>query len=228
MVNARIEERIAVSADDDEGMFADQRREAIVQLFTESQAGTDPAVALAELRAAHTTVADDGTEQFDELAYTEALNVRLVEQQPVTEADLVALAGNRSQNVQEAILAANAGLAARIVMGEAAAAETDDDGNIRMQVRLSASEDIPQPVPAAAEPVAATFQCADGPTVTARIFGSDQLELDDGKSVRSLARTRSASGARYTGEDVGFWEKGDEAMLTIGESRYDCLKAGSN
>ena len=228
-VDALIEERIGIASDEDEGMYADLRREAVEQLFSESQTGTDPAVALAEVRAANTTVDEAGESQFDELAYTEALRAALVESQPVTDADLLALADGRAESVRQAIVEIDPGIAARVAGTDASASELDDEGNVRMQVRLSTSEDLP-PAPAEDEPpvAAVTFACADGPTLSVSFPDSDQLQLDDGTGTRALARVRSASGGRYAGDGIEFWEKGGEAMLTIGESRYECLRAASN
>jgi membrane-bound inhibitor of C-type lysozyme len=224
-VDARIDERIDLPTSDDADMYADRRREVIEQLFTESVTDTDPALALSELRAAHTTVNEGGESQFDELAFTEAMRDRLVEMQPVSETDLLALAEARAQSVRRAILESDAGLAARVTAAEASTAEPDDDGNIRMQVRLSASEDLPPaPQESRSTTVSATFACTGGPTVSLRFPDPEQLELDDGNSARSLTRIRSASGARYAGDGAEFWEKGDEAMLTIGEARYECRK----
>ena len=75
----------------------------------------------------------------------EALRTRLVESQPLIEADLTALAEARASSLRTAILTANNGLATRIVAAGHESGEADDDGNIRMQVRLSASEDLPEP-----------------------------------------------------------------------------------
>jgi membrane-bound inhibitor of C-type lysozyme len=226
MVDARIDERIEVASDGDEEMYADLRREVIEQLFTESMTDTDPAVVLSEVRAATTAVNETGESQFDELAFAEALRDKLVDMQPVTETDLLALAEARAQSVRQAMLESDAGIAARVVSAEAATGESDDDGNIRMQVRLSASEDLPSAPQEAEPPMASmTFDCTDGPTVSVRFLDAGQLHLDDGTEVRTLARVRSASGGRYAGDDVEFWEKGDEAMLSIGDARYDCRKS---
>ena len=225
MVDARIDERIELASDGDEDMYADRRREVIEQLFTESVTDADPALALSEVRAANTTVNESGESQFDELAFAEALRDRLVDMQPVTDADLLALAEARAQSVRQAILESNPDIAARVIAAEASAAESDDDGNIRMEVRISASEDLPPAPQEAPSPVAsATFACADGPTVSVRFPDAGQLQLDDGAKVLTLMRVRSASGGRYAGDGVEFWEKGDEAMLTIGESRFECRK----
>jgi membrane-bound inhibitor of C-type lysozyme len=225
-VDQRIEERIDASGGDgDEEMYADQRRAAIEELFTESLSESDPVAALAEVRDANTTTTDDGTMQFDSLAYTEALRGRLIDRQTISDDELRSLATARAQNVRDAILATNPELAPRIVVEQPAAAENDGDGNVLMPVQLSASEDAPaSPPEAEAVDTNTTFNCTDGPTVSVRFMRDGEIELDDGDRIRTLGVTRSASGARYSDGDIEFWEKGDEAMLTIGDTRHACRK----
>ncbi len=134
-VDQMIEERIA-AAKDDEAMYAEQRLETVEQLLTESLTDADPGAILEEERAAHTGLTDDGKEQFDALAYTEALRNRLIELQVVAEAELVSLGTARVENVRQAILDSNAELDSRIVVDEAAAVDAEDE-RIRMKLRLS-------------------------------------------------------------------------------------------
>jgi membrane-bound inhibitor of C-type lysozyme len=37
-----------------------------------------------------------------------------------------------------------------------------------------------------------------------------------------LERQRTASGARYAGDDIDFWNKGGESMLNVGGHLYTC------
>jgi uncharacterized membrane protein len=72
---------------------------------------------------------------------------------------------------------------------------------------------------------ATPWQCGDL-RVSTQMEG-DSLRLSGPFGVRSLAGLRSASGARY-GDEQGteFWEKADEAMLTLdGERQPDCRKS---
>jgi hypothetical protein len=108
-----IEELIA-AAKDDEAMYADQRRKAVEVLLTEALAGTDPRATLDEARAAHTAPGEDGKEQFDALAYTEALRAQLIELQALGETELESLAVARAQNARQAILDVNAELDSRV------------------------------------------------------------------------------------------------------------------
>jgi hypothetical protein len=134
-VDGMIEERIA-AAKDDEAMYAEQRLETVEQLLTESLTDADPGAILDEERAAHTVETDDGKEQFDALAYTEALRNRLIELQVVEEAELVSLGAARVENARQAILDSNGELDSRIVVDEAAAVDIEDE-RIRMKLRLS-------------------------------------------------------------------------------------------
>ena len=135
-VDQMVEERIA-AAKDDKAMYADQRQEAIEELLRESLAEADSAPILDEARSAHTTQDDDGKEQFDALAYTEALRTRLIDMQPVGEEELGSLGAARAESVRQAIVDANAELGARISVDESTAVEGDDDELVRMKMRLS-------------------------------------------------------------------------------------------
>jgi membrane-bound inhibitor of C-type lysozyme len=65
---------------------------------------------------------------------------------------------------------------------------------------------------------AATFDCADGKSITALFYPDADthvdLSLSDGRSL-SVAYATSASGARYANEDESFvfWNKGDTAFI---------------
>jgi hypothetical protein len=131
-----IEARIT-SAQDDKAMYADQRRKAVEALLIEALAGTDPQAALDEVRQAHTAPGDDGKEQFDALAYTEALRAQLVELQPLGEAELESLAAARAQNARQAILDVDAELDSRVTMEASGTVNADEDARVRMELRLS-------------------------------------------------------------------------------------------
>ena len=134
-VDAAIEERIA-AAKDDRAMYAEQRFDAVEQLLTEALADSDPGAKLDEVREAHTSLNDDGKEQFDALAYTEALRGQLIELQSLGEDELVSFGATRVENVRQAIVAVNAELDARIVIDAPAAVGVDDE-TVRMKLRLS-------------------------------------------------------------------------------------------
>ncbi|MDH3953524.1 MAG: DUF748 domain-containing protein [Gammaproteobacteria bacterium] len=134
-VDQVIEDRIA-AADDDKAMYADQRREAVEQLVTELLTDADPAAILDEIRTTHTAQGDDGKEQFDALAYTEALRTRLIDAQPLGETELASLGAARAENVRQAVLDSNAELDSRIAVDAPAAVDIDDDERVRMKLTL--------------------------------------------------------------------------------------------
>jgi hypothetical protein len=94
------------------------------------------AAILDETRKAHTTLNDDGKEQFDAVAYTEALHERLIDLQPVSEEELASLGAARVENLRQAILAANADLDSRIMIDAPSAVDVDDE-LVRMKLSLS-------------------------------------------------------------------------------------------
>jgi hypothetical protein len=134
MVDKAVEERIAGA--DDEAMYAEQRREAVEELISESLADTGPATILDETRIAHTTVDDDGKEQFDAVAYTEALRTRLIEAEPLGEEQLLSLAAARADSVRQAIVEANAELGTRVETEAPTTVDVEDDGRLRMKLAL--------------------------------------------------------------------------------------------
>lgn len=69
------------------------------------------------------------------------------------------------------------------------------------------------------------FNCTDNLTASIRYLDPETAELTVNGGNHLLQRQRSASGARYVGPEVEFWNKGREAMLRLGESRYDCSAA---
>ena len=134
-VDGMIEERVA-AAKDDKTMYADQRREAIEDLLGESLVESELAAILDETRKTHTTLNDDGKEQFDAVAYTEALHERLIDLQPVSEEELASLGAARVENLRQAILAANADLDSRIMIDAPSAVDVDEE-LVRMKLSLS-------------------------------------------------------------------------------------------
>ena len=68
------------------------------------------------------------------------------------------------------------------------------------------------------------FDCADAGLARVRFVGPDTIELllDDESMI--LASERAASGAKYVKGDVVFWNKGDEALLLLGEARHSCIR----
>jgi hypothetical protein len=143
-VDTAIEERIA-AAKDDKAMYAEQRLETVEQLLEEALAGADPAAKLDEVRKTHTTVNDDGKEQFDALAYTAALREQLIDLQPLDDAELLLLADGRAQNVRDAILASKPETGSRIIAEAPGIVDVEDDGRVQMKVNIASSKDVSKP-----------------------------------------------------------------------------------
>ena len=78
--------------------------------------------------------------QFDQLAYTAELRRQLIEQQLVSEEELVELASARAENVRAALAEASPELADRLRTRELQAVEAEEDGAVRMDVTLSSKE----------------------------------------------------------------------------------------
>ncbi len=135
LVDAAIEERIT-AANDDKTMYAEQRREVVEELLAEAQAEADAAAILAEVREAHTTLNDEGKEQFDAVAYTEALRARLIDAQPLGEEELLSLAAAREDSVHQAVVGEDAELGTRVVSDAPATVDVDDGGRVRMKLTL--------------------------------------------------------------------------------------------
>jgi hypothetical protein len=138
-----VEARITTLTDDNKVMYAEQRFAVIEQLFEEAGIAENPSLALAEVHRSHTTLTEDGSEQFDALAYTEALRIELIEIQPLGDDVILALANRRAELVRQALLTASPALASRITMDAAVAVKENDDGTLRMQIRLSADDSAP-------------------------------------------------------------------------------------
>jgi len=146
-LDATVEARIVKldSAADSEDMYADQLMNVLEMLFVESPVATDGSLALEELRIRFTTVPDaDGnarpTAEFDQLAYTNELRRKLIENQAVSESALADLASERARNTRAAILENNETLAHRVNIVASQSIAKKPDEMIRMRVRLSVGE----------------------------------------------------------------------------------------
>jgi heat shock protein HslJ len=104
----------------------------------------------------------------------------------------------------------------------------DSEGAVRVDLVAAVGPDSEAPAEAPEDLPGSTehrFLCSDLGTVAFRFVGPDTIELRAGEARFVLPRQRTASGARYASEDAEFWNKGDEAMLTIGDSRYTCERS---
>jgi membrane-bound inhibitor of C-type lysozyme len=68
------------------------------------------------------------------------------------------------------------------------------------------------------------FDCGDAGTIEFRFLGPDTIEVTTGIDRYVMQHQRAASGARYIGEGAEFWNKGDEALFTVGEQRFECKR----
>ncbi len=67
-----------------------------------------------------------------------------------------------------------------------------------------------------------TFTCDSKLNATITNQDEESATLDYNKHQYQLIRQRSASGVKYTNENVLFWTKGKEAMLIIDGNKYHC------
>ena len=88
---------------------------------------------------------------------------------------------------------------------------------------FAACADRPEP----RAPVNVAFTCQDGQSPVLRVFQDDRatIRLDDGRVVE-MAREAAASGERYGGDGLTFWQKGREATLEVGGRSTDCKRTG--
>jgi heat shock protein HslJ/membrane-bound inhibitor of C-type lysozyme len=68
------------------------------------------------------------------------------------------------------------------------------------------------------------FDCEAKGAISFHFVGPDTIELTTGELTRVLTREPTASGARYAGDALEFWNKGDEALFTIGKERFTCKR----
>lgn len=68
------------------------------------------------------------------------------------------------------------------------------------------------------------FDCGDAGKVEFRLIGPDTIEVIAGTNRYTMQHQRTASGARYESDGAVFWNKGDEALLTIRDQRFECKR----
>ena len=74
-------------------------------------------------------------------------------------------------------------------------------------------------------PAAAVFLCESGATVSAYFYNEtrfDSLVINRGPDQALLYRVRSASGAKYEGQNVAFWQKGTSAQMEWNGEKNAC------
>ncbi|MGI9200364.1 MAG: META domain-containing protein [Woeseiaceae bacterium] len=104
--------------------------------------------------------------------------------------------------------------------------ETSNE-RIRAVAYVSAPEvavaSSPQPLDQAAIEGFA-FDCGAAGTADVRFVGPDTIELIFADKIYILSLQRAASGAKYSTDDVTFWNKGDEALIEISEQGHRCIR----
>lgn len=66
------------------------------------------------------------------------------------------------------------------------------------------------------------FDCGDAGQLSMRYVGPETVEIKHADKTYILPREPSASGVKFAKEETGFWMKGDEAMLTLGNKKITC------
>lgn len=67
-----------------------------------------------------------------------------------------------------------------------------------------------------------SYDCEDYGPVSTRLLAKEIMEFTNAGGRFLLQAVRSASGARYAGENIEFWSKGREALLLLNEDQFRC------
>ena len=130
-----MEARIA-ELQDEGGMYADNRRAVLENLFRESYPDS---AELEALQKQYTAAADaENAGQFDSVAYTAEVQQWVTELQVIGESQLTELGMLRASAVRDALLASEPALADRISIIEAEQVASEADNTLKMPVSLSA------------------------------------------------------------------------------------------
>jgi membrane-bound inhibitor of C-type lysozyme len=73
-----------------------------------------------------------------------------------------------------------------------------------------------------------TFRCDDGSAIEATFDNAPDpatVQLVRGDQTFTLPQALSASGARYVGDNIEFWNKGDDAMVDWQGQNLECSTA---
>ena len=139
-VDALVDEQMSEKGESPD-MFVKRQRKVLEKLYKDSVQDAD----IKALRASFTRSPTEGAKaQLDEVAYSADLRRQLAELQPVSDAQLDALAENRAGAVMGALLAASPTLENQLSQSEPAQSETTDSQWIEMKLELEVL-DIPVP-----------------------------------------------------------------------------------
>ena len=139
-----LEQRVTelTASSDPETQYADLRRQALEQMYSEQmQAGT-VTLTLDELRTQFTALVEiegqaEPQPSLDRLAYANRLRAQLIELQEVQQSDLDTLANARAEALKTALLAIDVGLQERVSIDEIQAITRAQDEPIKMQISLA-------------------------------------------------------------------------------------------
>ncbi len=101
------------------------------------------------------------------------------------------------------------------------------DGSSKQRLKLI--QMAPRPGPQNSKPdqslaQTVTFRCENAGSIGIRFLGPETIEVSTEGRVAVLQRLRSASGAEYAGENMRFWNKGNEALFSMDGREYHCTK----
>ncbi len=131
----QVEARIA-ELQDEGGMYAENRRAVLENLFREAYPDSTE---LEALQTKYTAAADaENAGQFDSVAYTAEVQQWVTELQVIGEPQLTDLGMLRAAAVRDALLASEPALADRISITEAEQVTSEPDDTLKMPVSLSA------------------------------------------------------------------------------------------
>jgi len=66
------------------------------------------------------------------------------------------------------------------------------------------------------------YSCDNNLTATITSEDDENAKLEYNQQQYQLVRQKSASGVKYTNDDILFWTKGNEAMLIIDGNKHHC------
>lgn len=136
----RLEQALAVPVTDEQEQRPAQRRLQLLEQMYLARAvqGADSEAFLLGLRQEHTGQQVGEDEQFDDLAYSEALRRALISLEPVSGSDLADLATQRAQAIASAMAALDANLEARVRIEQGAAQAEAGQDRVRFALELTA------------------------------------------------------------------------------------------
>lgn len=140
-VDQRIEASVAAMKSAGEALSTEQRRRVMEQMLANSEPGSD----LLALQQEFSSIpagedSEKATAVLDETAYSEALRQRLIDAEPVGEAELLALAEARADAVMAAIAGDGSESPLAVTRLPAAVVDAADNAEVPMELKVEAPE----------------------------------------------------------------------------------------